>query len=67
MNRSRFDSRAKVINKQKNELPVDMPRDEFWNKHVRDADGVVQFYKLYYPQLPDVLVQALANYYARAV
>lgn len=67
MNRSRFDSRAKLIHKQKNELPVDMARDEYWKKYVKGPEDVVQFYKLYYPQLPDVLVQALANYYNRAV
>ena len=34
---------------------------------MRTPEDVVQFYKLYYPSLPDVLVQALSDYLTRGV
>lgn len=71
MNRSRYDNRAKWLNANKHiekaELPVDIPRDEYWKTKVRSKEDVVTFYNLYYPQIPDVLAKALADYYTRAL
>lgn len=34
---------------------------DYWNMYVKSRDDVVNFYKLYYPCLPDCLVLALAE------
>lgn len=72
MNRARYDNRAKWLNQnyrenQAQQLPVDMSRDDYWSKCVRSKEDIENFYKIYYPQLPDVLAKALADYYQRAI
>jgi len=34
---------------------------------VKNKESVIQFYKIYYPALPDVFVTALATYFDRMI
>lgn len=34
--------------------------EDYWNKNVKSREDVEQFYRLYFPYLPDVLVKALS-------
>jgi len=67
--RSRFENRAKLINKgvaKEDTLPPAKSRKEAWSE-VKTPEQVAQFYQLYYPHLPDVLCTALGHMIGRAV
>ena len=69
MSRSRYDNRAKLINKnvaQNNTLPPAAGREEAWSR-VKSKEDVQNFYQLYYPHLPDILCTAIADMYSKAV
>lgn len=48
MNRARFDNRAKWLHQDsiraKAQLPIDMPREEFWRTKVKTKEDIVTFY-----------------------
>lgn len=67
--RSRFENRAKLINKavrKDDTLPPAMSQQEAWAQ-VRTKEQVEQFYQLYYPHYPDIMCKAIADYYDRAI
>jgi hypothetical protein len=69
MSRSRYDNRAKLINKgvaREDTLPPAASRDEAWSR-VKSKKDVEDFYQLYYPHLPDILCKAIADMYSKAV
>ena len=63
MIKSRFDSRAKAINPNNplHTRTFACSPAEYWEKNVQSKEDVVKFYKIYYPELPDTAIEAIAR------
>jgi hypothetical protein len=69
MKRSRFETRARLLSPHAHKhIQRELPnRDEYWLEKVKCKDDVREFYKMYYPEFPECLVEALAHYFERGV
>lgn len=65
MQKSLYQDRARRIHGEKfkdQTKPKDIPASEYWDKYVKNKEDVSKFYKLYYPQLPDIMADAIADF-----